>query len=324
MSAAAPSSPAQSVGGAAGRGNRFRFVVFVLGVLLLVAAIVTLARNGDAMASAWRSLSNAPIGLVAAAALLPLVSLALTSVSFWLLMARFGRVGFGEMQALIGAAWLLNYLPFWPGMIGRLAYHRAINHIPITSSATALVWANVLNALAAVIVGAAVMTGSLFFEGDDWRLSFAVSLPAVLVALVSVYARRRRDLPDPHLWRLLASLAVRLVEIQVWGARYAVCFALIGSPIAWGAAAALAAATQLATLIPLGGNALGWREWVTGFVAPMLPLGLSLTTSIDLHTGLTADLVNRAIEVALAVPVGIVCAVWVGRRMRQVSNEPRP
>jgi hypothetical protein len=56
----------------------------------------------------------------------------------------------------------------------------------------------------------------------------------------------------------------------------------------------------------------------------MLPLGLSLTTSIDLHTGLTADLVNRAIEVALAVPVGIVCAVWVGRRMRQVSNEPRP
>jgi hypothetical protein len=101
-----------------------------------------------------------------------------------------------------------------------------------------------------------------------------------------------------------------------------VCFALIGSPVAWGAAVALAAASQLASLIPLGGNSLGWREWVTGFVAPLLPVGLSLTTTIGLHTGLTADLVNRAFEIVLAVPIGLACAAWVGSRTRGLASEP--
>ncbi len=304
--------------------TRIRTAGFVVGLLLLAAAVVTLTTNVGPLRAAFDSLAKAPWPLLAAAAALPVISLALTSASFWLLMGRFGRVGFGEMTALIGAAWLLNYLPLWPGMIGRLAYHRAINKISITGSAAALVLANVLNAVAAAVIGCIVLLASLFLEGNDWRLALAAALPAPLVAILGAGARRTRSLPDPRLWRLLAALAVRMVEIHVWGARYAVCFALIGSPIAWGAAVVLAAATQLATLIPLGGNSLGWREWITGFVAPLLPLGLSLTSTIGLHTGLTADLVNRAVEIVLAVPVGLACAAWVGNRMRRLGGGPTP
>lgn len=311
MSAAAPPVLPERTGAI----SRLRLIGFIIGLLLLTAAVVTLTRNFDSLRLAADSLTAAPAALIFAAAALPVVSLTLTAASFWLLMGRFGRVSFGEMFALIASAWLLNYLPFWPGMIGRLAYHRSVNKIPITSSATALVWANVLSAAAAAIIGCAALLASAFVQGDDWRLALVVALPAPLIALVGVYARSRRDLPDPHLWRLLATLAIRLVEAQVWAARYAACFALIGSPIAWGAAIALASATQLATLIPLGGNALGWREWVTGVIAPLLPLGLSLTTTIGVHTGLTADLVNRAIEIVLAVPLGLAAAAWVGRRM---------
>jgi uncharacterized membrane protein YbhN (UPF0104 family) len=301
------------------RAARLRLVGFVLGVILLTAALASVARRGAGLTHVWRALTDAPPTLLAAAAALPLAGLALTGVTFWLLTRRFGKVTFTEMQALIGAAWLLNYLPFWPGMVGRLAYHRAVNHIPITASATVLIWANVLNALAALIVAAATAAASLFFEGDDWRLALAVAAPAPLIALLARFAQRRGDLPDPHLWRLLAVLSVRLVEVQVWAARAAVCFAIAGAPIAWGGVVALAAATQLATLIPVSGNSLGWREWITGLVAPLLPLGLSLTATLDLHTGLTADLINRAIELTLAVPVGLLCAAWVATRVRRVT-----
>lgn len=304
--------------------NRLRLFGFALGVLLLIAAGWSIARQGDAMRTALRSLAEAPIHLIALAAVLPLVSLLLTSLTFWLLTSRFGRVGKGEMFALIGAAWLLNYLPLWPGMFGRLAYHRAVNNIPITSSATALVWANVIAGVASLTIGVCTMAVSLFFPGDDWRLALCVALPALAASCLSRYARWRRDLPDPHLWRLFGVYAIRLVEVQVWAARYAVCFALVGVPIAWGAALALAAATQLATLLPIGGNALGWREWVTGLIAPLLPVGLSLTASIGTHAGLTAELLNRAIEIALAIPLGIVCAAWVARRLGRAEKIKAP
>lgn len=305
-----------AIAGAIRRSSAGRVVAFLVGLALLAAAIFMLGRNGGALQQAARSLAAAPPWLILVAALLPLASLGLTSITFFLLMNRYGRVGLGEMAALIGAAWLLNYLPLWPGMFGRVAYHRAVNGIPITCSATALIWANLLTGAAAAVVGCITLLGSIVFPGDDWRLALAVAVPAPVIALVSFRVRGRTDLPDPHLWRLLAALAVRLVEVQVWAARYAACFALVGVPIAWGAALALAAAAQLATLVPVGGNALGWREWITGVLTPLLPVGLSLTTAASLQTGLTADLAHRAIEVALAAVVGLACAAWVARRVR--------
>lgn len=297
----------------------FRLIGLVIGLLLLAGAVITVIRRGQGLAPALDSIRDAHPLVILSAVGLPLASLALTALTFWILTRRYGQVGLGEMHALIGAAWLLNYLPFWPGMIGRIAYHRTVNRIPVTSSAAVLVWANLLNVLAAAATGSVVLLASLFLDGNDWRLALVAAAPVPVLLAVSIRAGRRADLPDPNVWRIIAVLAVRIIEMHIWAARYAVCFMLIGSPIAWGAALALACATQLASVIPIGGNALGWREWVTGLVAPLLPVGLVLGSSITLHTGLTADLVNRAAEVALAVPVGLVCVAWIIRHRRSAE-----
>jgi len=240
----------------------------------------------------------------------------LTSLSFWLLTSRYGRVGKREMFELIGSAWLLNYLPLWPGMFGRLAYHKKINRISLQSSAVALIWANVFSIAASVIMLISVGIASLFFQGDEWPFALIAGSPALMLAIFGAYARARPPEPDPHFWRLPSTLAIRLVETQVWAARFAVCFALVGTPIGWGGALALAALTQFAMIIPITGNAMGIREWAVGLVAPLLPLGLTMTTTVDLRAGLSADLTNRLLEVILAVPIGLICTYLIARRLR--------
>lgn len=299
-----------------GRRGGLRVLAYVVGVGLLAAAVFAVVRGQGAASAAFDSVRSAPAGLLLLAAALPLLSLCLVSLTFWTLTTRYGKVGRFEMFALIGSAWLLNYLPLWPGMFGRLAYHKAVNRISLQSAAVGIIWANVLAAVACAMVLGATALGSMFFRGDDWRLALVVGLLAPAMALLGVYARAKPPNPDPQFWRLPMTLAVRLVETQVWAARYAVCFALVGTPIGWGASLAVASATQAATLIPLTGNALGVREWAVGLVTPLIPVGLALTTAANVRTGLSAEIVNRGIEVLLAIPVGLLCAAWVARRVK--------
>ncbi len=297
-----------------------RILAYALGIALVAAAVWSVTRRADVLAPALDALRAAPPGQIALAAALPIISVALTSLTFWILTSRHGRVGPGEMLALINAAWLLNYLPLWPGMFGRLTYHSAINKIPLRDTVVATIWANALALIAAAGLMIVMLIGSLMFKGDDWRFAAIVATPPLLLGLLGLWAYRSPPRPDPQFWRIPTTLAVRWIELLVWAARYSVCFALIGSPIGFGAALAFAAITGLGTLIPLTGNALGVREWIVGIAAPMLPIGLTLQTSLDMHTGLTADLTNRTIEVLLAAPLGIIAAAWVARRVRAASR----
>lgn len=290
-----------------------------LALALAGAAALAILRDRAALQRTLDALSSSPAPALALAMALPLVSLALTALTFWLLTTRHGRVTPGEMFALIGAAWLLNYLPLWPGMLGRLAYHKKVNGIPVSRSAVTIVWANVLSALAALLTLGGALVSLAWASGDDGRLAALALLPAAGAGAMAAWAAARPPAPDPQVWKLLAALAVRLIELQVWAARYVVCFALIGAPIAWGGALALAGVTTLATLIPIGGNGLGLREWAVGLAAPMLPVALTLQTELSTHAGLSADLVNRAMEVLLAIPVGALCAWWIARRLRRAS-----
>src|SRR5690606_18485027 len=87
-------------------------------------------------------------GLLAAAILLPVLNWVVVSVSFWVMMGRYGRIGLREMAALIGVAWLLNYLPLRPGLIGRLGYHKAVHGVAIRDSAFVTILGMVATALA--------------------------------------------------------------------------------------------------------------------------------------------------------------------------------
>lgn len=313
----APPAPPETPPPTSGRVRRARLVGFALGALLLAAAVgAVLSRSGE-LQQAWSAIRAAPLHLLALGVALPFLTVAVTSQAFWVLTARYGPVRPGEMLALINTAWLLNYLPMWPGMFGRLAYHKSVNGIAVRDSAKAIVWANVLNIGAAAATLGSLVLGSLFFDGSSRWLIVIAAAPIPLAGLVALHAWRVRPEPDPELWRLFAAVAVRALEIHIHGARYLVCFALTGSPIDWGGSLALAGIAALAGAINIAPNGLGVREWVIGLVAPLLPVALVGSATLDLTSGLAADLVNRALEVLVAVPTGLIASAWVARRLRR-------
>ncbi|MCA9312361.1 MAG: flippase-like domain-containing protein, partial [Phycisphaerales bacterium] len=289
--------------------------------LLAAAAWVAVQRAG-ADHETWRHVADAPPGLFLAAAALTLLTLAQTALSFWIITRRYGHVGYGEMFALIGAAWLLNYLPFRPGLFGRIAYHRTVNRIPVRDSTMALIWANVLSILAAAGLALVLAGAALFLEPGSHLLTAAAVLPALALAGAAAYARARQPEPDPEVWRLIAALASRYAELLGWAARYWVCFRITGFDITWPAALAIAAATTITTMVPLFGNGLGIREWTVGIVATLLPAGF-VAVGTDAGAGLAADLVNRVVEVLVAVPLGVGAAFWLAGRRRRESRRRR-
>lgn len=315
--------PASAYGALSSRATRrARLMGTVVGLLLVGGAVFAVFTRRDALSGGVSALGAAPVWAIALGAALPILSVLLASVTFWILTTRYGRVGRGEMFALIGSAWLLNYLPMWPGMIGRLTYHKAVNGIPVRDAAKAIIWANALNLLGAAALLCAVGLGAAFFNGDDAGFLLLALAPAPVVMGLAAYARAKRPAPDPEVWRVLAALAVRYVELHVHALRAYVCFALVGAPIAWGGALAIACCAGLAAAVNLAPNGLGVREWVVGLVAPALPTSLTRRADLHLAQGLSADLVNRALEVIVAIPVGLACAAWLAQRIRNAPPAP--
>jgi hypothetical protein len=98
--------------------------------------------------------------------------------------------------------------------------------------------------------------------------------------------------------------------VIVWAVRYHAAFTLIGSPIPPATALAFACISMIASMVPLSSNGLGLREWAIGAAAPML-------TAYQLELGLTAELVNRAAELAMVTVVGLAGAgylAWLRHR----------
>lgn len=286
--------------------RRWRSLIgFIIGVLLLAAAVwAVVAQGGDAQ-RAWASVRHAPVWLIGAAVVLPLVNWVIISYSFWLLMRRHGRISPAEMAGLIGVAWLFNYLPLRPGLVGRIAYHRAVNRIAVADSVRVTL-INMACGVAAVVSLLAVAVVRRGAEGV-WAVGFAA--PAVMGGVAYVIARWRR----PAMAWLPALYVVRCVDLYVWMARYAVVFALVGAPIRPGGAAAVTAVSQVALCIPIVGNGMGLREWAVGLTAGALPPGVVGPEGAAASIGLAADLVNRAAELVVSIPVGLLSSLALAR-----------
>jgi hypothetical protein len=299
--------------------RRLRPVIgFAIGAILLAAAIWAVASQRSALDQAWRAVQGAPWWLLAAALVLPLLNWIIVSVSFWIMMRRYGggaqRIGYGEMACLIGASWLLNYLPLRAGMVGRVAYHRTVNNIPIADSLRVTVYGLIF---AAASIGVLLVAAVLVAGGASARLWAGILAGPALVALVAALTLAAKG---STAWWLPAAFGFRYLDTLVWVARYMVVFALVGASIDPGAAVAIAAVSQIAILQPLVGNGLGVREWAVAWTAAALPAGLVSATGEVVRTiGLAADLANRAAELLLAVPVGLISTLVLARRMaRQV------
>lgn len=308
-------------------------VLFAVGVALVVAAVWGVSGQTDELRRAWAAVRHAPAWMIAAVVVLPLGNWAATSVMFRELMNRYGRVGCVEMGALIGSAWLLNYLPFRPGSVGRVAYHRAVNGIRVRDSVLVMGLA-VLCSVAALGVLIGVTIAAWWMRTGATALMLAV--PLVLLPGVAMVVGRRSISAAPGtraaaFWtdaegrrRLAVSLAVRYADMLMWMVRYALVFRLIGQPITPIGAATVCAASQLAMFIPIQ---VGVREWVVGLTFALLQRagGDSATDTAaavgQAAPGLIVDLINRGAELLVSIPIGLASLVWLARRRAAAGRE---
>lgn len=291
-----------------GAGAR-RILGAAVGLLLLGAAVWALASQRPVLASALDAIRHASPLLIAGAFILPLLSWVATSLTFWLLSQRYAPVPLGDMTMLIGAAWLLNHLPFRPGMVGRVAFHKKYHGMAIGESVRVMVGAMALTGVSLGLLLAAAIavarTSSLALQAG------ALAAPTVLAAAGAGIGRAA----GAAWWREAAGLALRSLDMLAWVGRYAIVFMLVGEPLSIDHLVAIAAVCQAAMVVPLTGNGLGLREWVVGLT--LAAVSASGMREQMAAIGLAADLVNRAAETLLAVPVGLICSYLLARRVRR-------
>jgi hypothetical protein len=290
---------------------------FLLGVLLLAAAVHAITRDRAALDATLASIRGASPVLIALLFVLPIANWVLTSCVFWLLMhpgpeERYKTPGPGEMLELIGTAWLANYLPVRPGMFGRIAWHRTHGGIPVARSVHSIVSAIACGVVAVVLlVAAAWMTPRETAHANLW-VAIALIAPPLALAALAVPAGRVRP---QWRWFLLAC-SVRCLDVWVWMARYWVAFAITGQTrLELREAAAIAAVSQAASMIPLSGNGLGLRETAVGMMGAWLPTWYLSGSQLSKQSGLAADIVNRTGELLGALVVGAICGLLLARRM---------
>lgn len=289
-----PASPSMTLGGRT-RG----LIGFLVGLTLFAAAVWAISSDENDLRVSWQAARDAHWTLVAAVVVLPVINWLLVSLSFRFLQSHYAPVGFGEMSALIASAWLLNYLPLKPGMIGRFAYHKHVNGIRYVDSTRVIL---VSVTLCGLSIGVLVVIALLVrFSGPAWGWVWCLPVPVAL-GLAAVALRRR----GPWWWRVAAAGLMRYLDMMVWIGRYAAAFALIGSPLDFQTALLVAAVSQVALMIPISGNGLGIREW-----------GVRAVTS---PAGLLADVVNRAAELVVSLPIGVVGTVWATRRLTRLKK----
>lgn len=294
----------------------------VVGVGLLALAIGVVFSQREVLAGAAEAARGAPWWLAAALLVLPIGNWLATGTGLWALNRRHAPVEPGEMQALVGAAWLLNYLPMRPGLVGRIAYHRAFNDIRVVSSLV------VLGVSVAMTCAAALLMLAVAWGLGDGRSALAwaaaLAVPLIVAGGVAI-GRARRQAASTQVWwqtwHWPAAFAARYADVLLWTARYAAVFAVVGAPVSFAQAVVIAAVSQLVMLVPLSGNGLGLREWAVGLTAASMPAwpGAEGGTAV----GLAADLVNRAAEVLVAVPVGLLALAWLARHRRSAAETGR-
>jgi hypothetical protein len=214
-------------------------------------------------------------------------------------MRRHARIGFGEMNALVAASTLANYVPMQAGSIGRLAYHRTVHGVPVRATLVAILQAMAATAVATCAVGAAALLGT------------AANAPWWAPALVSVVWL---PLAIEPAWRTFALvMVVRTLEVLAWAVHAWAAFRLSGWDIAPQTAIGAALVASAANLVPFIGNGLGIREWAVALAAPVLG-------GYERDAGLAAELTGRAVDVAVAVPLGLASFAWLVRRLRAAAT----
>jgi hypothetical protein len=265
-----------------------RWAGFAAGAALLAAAAWAVAGRRETFEEALASVRRPGAAEVVLLLGTILANVVLTGGVFSILMGRHGRVGRLEMQAVIATAGLLNVLPLRPGLLGRIAWHRTVDGIPVAATVAVSLQAAGLSVAIAGYLALALLGAA---TGLPLWLSAGLPVP-VLAAL----------------WRnrFAAAALLRYLEVLALAARYHAAFTLIGAPVGAESALAFACVGVVAGLFPLAGSGLGVREWAVGLAAQWL-------TPYVLQQGLAADLLNRGAELLVTLILGLIGAAWLAR-----------
>jgi hypothetical protein len=303
----------------------------VCALLLLGAAVWSLAREHAALRQTIEGVRAAPLWLLAAWFLLPVLNWFFSTHLAWALLRpqplvdaeereRQPRLTKPEMYEVIGAAWLANLLPLRPGLLSRVVYHRVVNRIPLPITIRSVIFSTVIGLLVSLaMIGVALGAMWLNLHAAWAVLVLLVPYPILLLmGFASPVARPGTWLTGGFgPWRVLDATAARWADNLVWMTRYFVAFSLAGEHLSLPQAAIFAAVSQVVTLVPLPGEAIGLREWTIALIGPLMPLWVRGSgDALGREICLAADLVNRTSGVSMTLVVGGVCSFLLAQRLR--------
>ncbi len=281
-------------------------VMFCVSMVLLGGAGYFVYRATDGLEGVWESVSSSPWWMIALILIGPMGNHLSVSMCLHALQSRHGKVGVREMFVLVGSAWLFNYLPMRAGLFGRIGYHKAINNIRLRDSIESSIWSGVLAGISNIVL---VGIAFLMAEGSGGAGGWLLTLPAVPVVVMfaasALMSGRKTRL-------MLRALAYRQIDVIVWLGRYWLAFQVLGLEMSISDIAIISAVSQLASLMPLTGSGIGFREW-----------GVGLTASVGGHamgTAIAGDLINRAAETVIVLPVGLICTAIVARHWKGMNK----
>ncbi|MFK7758984.1 MAG: hypothetical protein AB8C13_03435 [Phycisphaerales bacterium] len=278
-------------------------LITVVSILLLAGAGYFVFSGSGGMMDEWESVRSSPWWMIVLVILGPLGNHLSVAMCLRALLNRFGNIGKREMIVLVGSAWLFNYLPMRPGLIGRMGYHKSVNKIRLRDSFQCSVWSGVLAGVSngIMLIVAILMT----LIGSRW----SILMPALPVVGMFVIAGVMQDQSRRLMFQ---ALAFRLIDVIVWLGRYWLAFRVLGLEMDIADIAIISAVSQLASLMPLTGSGLGFREW-----------GVGLTASAGgyaMKTAIAGDLINRAAETLIVFPVGLVCTGIIARHFKRIES----
>ena len=301
-----PTSPRSAFRWESGRAKIWlRIGGLGFGLVCFAGAIYTAVGEREGFAKALEALRDPPPMAVALVLASIAVGVVLSALLFHLLMRRFGKVPFWEMQALIAATAFANYLPLKPGFVGRVAYHRLRHDTRAAHTVRTIFEAIALSGtVASMFLLALLGFRALGVEGE-----WALLAPAVLG--IGIHFAKVRTLAQ--------ALLVRQVELALWTLRYWAVFQLVGAPIDLETAIVLGSVSVIATLLPIVSNGLGIREWVIGLLAPLIS-----HAPVSTSQAIVAELVHRVAELVVMTPIGVTAIIVLVRHNRRLALEAKP
>jgi uncharacterized membrane protein YbhN (UPF0104 family) len=174
-----------------------------------------------------------------------------------------------------------------------------VHGIPVRTGLVVILQAMAATAVATCAVGAVVLLCR--GAGAPWWSALAV--PALWLPLAMDRG-----------WRPFALvMALRSAEVLAWALHAWAAFRLSGWAVGPETALGTALVASAANLVPFVGNGLGIREWAVALAAPVLG-------GYERDAGLAAELAGRAVDVAVAVPLGVLAVGALVRRAREAER----